>query len=108
MIFYPTSNRILVEILPEHEKNGSLHLPEDHRKRTLKAKVVRIGSGDKAQELDLDEGDRILINRHSGIEIKTRALDSDAEDYIYILINPEDILGYFIDNSISNFHQNRT
>jgi chaperonin GroES len=95
MIFYPSNDRILVELIIECQKTQGLYLPEDHRKRTLKAIVVRLGKGEKSGELGLDEGDRILIDRHAGIEIKVRANESDAEEYSYILISPSDILGYF-------------
>ena len=96
MIFYPTNEYILVEIVPEYESKDKLYLPEDTRKRTLKAKIIRVGNREKAEELDLEEGDRVLIHRHSGIEVITRAYESDAEDYSYLLVTPEDILGFFM------------
>lgn len=46
-------------------KVGSFYIPESHREQTQIAKVVQVSEGEER----IKEGDLILYNKHSGIEM---------------------------------------
>ena len=89
MEFIPINEKVLVEIIPEEETSNGLILPDDPKKRVLKAKVVHSGSDESSP---LDTNDVILFNRYSGVNLRLNEMD-------YVLLEMKDIYGYFYDDS---------
>jgi chaperonin GroES len=72
----PLGDRIVVKRLQQEEKTkGGIIIPDTAKEKPLEALVVAVGSGKvlkngKARKLDVKEGDRVLIGKYSGNEVK--------------------------------------
>ena len=76
----PLHDRVLVKRLEEGEQvRGGIIIPDTAKEKPQEAEVVAVGPGKlnddgKRQPMDVKKGDRILIGKYSGSEIK---LDGD-------------------------------
>ena len=88
----PLHDRILVKRLDEETKtSGGLFIPDSAKEKPLQAEVIAVGSGrvlDSGQKLPLDlkAGDKVLIGKWSGTEVKV-----DGEDLL--ILKEDEILG---------------
>ena len=88
----PLGDRILVKILEEEEqtKDGII-IPDSAKEKSQEAEVIALGSGKKdddgkRQEFDVSVGDKVLISKYGGSEVK---LDGASHQ----LLREDDILG---------------
>ena len=88
----PLGDRILVKILEEEEqtKDGII-IPDSAKEKSQEAEVIALGSGKKddngnRQEFDVSVGDKVLISKYGGTEVK---LDGASHQ----LLREDDILG---------------
>ena len=88
----PLGDRILVKILEEDEqtKDGII-IPDSAKEKSQEAEVIALGSGKKdddgkRQEFDVSVGDKVLISKYGGTEVK-------LDDETYQLLREDDILG---------------
>ena len=88
----PLGDRILVKILEEDEqtKDGII-IPDSAKEKSQEAEVIALGSGKKdddgkRQEFDVSIGDKVLISKYGGTEVK---LDGASHQ----LLREDDILG---------------
>jgi chaperonin GroES len=87
----PLHDRVLAKRMAEAGKtSGGLFIPDNAKEKPLEATVVAIGTGKrldsgKLAPLDVKPGDRILIGRYSGSEVKLAGDD-------HIIIGEDDIL----------------
>ena len=91
----PLHYRILAKRLAEEEKTkGGLFIPDTAKEKPLEAQVIAVGNGKvlengKIQALEVKAGDKVLIGKYSGSEVKL--------DYTDCLILKEDeILGIIL------------
>ena len=88
----PLQDRILVKRLEEKEtKKGGIIIPDTAKEKPLQAEVIAVGSGrilDSGQkvELTLKPGDKVLIGKWSGTEVKV----GDEE---LLILKEDEILG---------------
>lgn len=88
----PVRDRVLVRRVEATEgKVGSLYVPDSAREKPLEAEVVAVGSGRILKTgakvpLQLKAGDRVLIGKWSGSEVKL----GDDE---YLILREDEILG---------------
>ena len=88
----PLHDRVLVHrIEPEQKTKGKIIIPDSAQEKPLEAKVVAIGTGrlddhGKRIPLQVKVGDRVLIGKYSGNEIKI----GDVE---HVIIREDEILG---------------
>ena len=88
----PLHDRVLVKRLDEEEQvRGGIIIPDTAKEKPQEAEVVAVGPGKlqddgKRQPMDVSEGDRILIGKYSGSEIK-------IDDQEYVILREEEILG---------------
>jgi chaperonin GroES len=72
----PLYDRILVKRLEAQEmKKGGIIIPDTAKEKPMEAEVVAVGKGKINEEgkqlpLDVKKGDRILIGKYAGTEIK--------------------------------------
>jgi len=72
----PLYDRILVRRVEEKEiRKGGIIIPDTAKEKPMKAEVVSVGKGKindegKITPLDVKRGDRILIGKYAGQEIK--------------------------------------
>lgn len=87
----PLGDRVLVEQADEKEvKKGGIIIPDSAKEKPSEAIVVALGTGKtdengKKVEFEVKKGDRILISKYGGTEIKL-----DGKEYK--ILNSDDIL----------------
>ena len=87
----PLHDRIVAERLVEQDKTrGGLFIPDNAKEKPLEAAVVSVGSGKRLdngtiQALTVKAGDKILIGKYTGSEVKL-----DGKDYI--ILSEDDVL----------------
>jgi chaperonin GroES len=87
----PLHDRILAKRLAEEEKTkGGLFIPDTAKEKPLEALVIAVGQGKvldngKVQALEVKAGDKVLIGKYSGSEVKI-----DGEEHI--ILREDDIL----------------
>ena len=92
MKFRPLHDRVLAERIAEENKtSGGLFIPDTAKEKPLEALVISVGNGKvlengETQALSVRAGDRILIGKYSGSEVKL-----DGKDHI--ILREDDILG---------------
>ena len=62
----PGTGKVVIKMIPIPERKGGLVVPVSQRDKPMEATVIKIAEGEK---YFFDEGDMIICNRHSGIEI---------------------------------------
>jgi chaperonin GroES len=91
MKILPLHDRILAKRLAEDAKtSGGLFIPDTAKEKPLEARVIAVGSGKilengKTQALSVKVGDKVLIGKYSGSDVKL-----DGEDHI--ILREDDIL----------------
>ena len=94
MTIRPLHDRILAKRLQEQEKTaGGLFIPDTAKEKPLEAEVIAVGNGKvtedgKVRALEVKKGDKILIGKYSGSEVKL-----DGEEHI--ILREEEILAVF-------------
>jgi chaperonin GroES len=92
MTIRPLHDRILVKRLKEVDKTtGGLFIPDTAKEKPVEAKVIAVGSGKilddgSTRKLDVKAGDKVLLAKYSGSEIKI-----DGEEYL--ILREDDLLG---------------
>ena len=86
----PLADRILVRRLDEPEvKQGGIIIPDTAKEKPQQGEVIAVGPGrfedGKRIPLDVKKGDKVLMGKYTGSEVKI-----DGKDYI--IIREEEIL----------------
>jgi chaperonin GroES len=88
----PLHDRILVKrVEPEEKLKGGIIIPDTAKEKPLEGKVVAVGAGrlddnGKRIPLEVKAGDRVLIGKYAGTEIK-------IEDVEHVIVREDEILG---------------
>jgi len=88
----PLGDRVLVQPIEEQEvKKGGIIIPDTAKEKPQEGKIIALGTGkvdDKGKKIafEVKKGDRVLIPKYGGQEVK-------IADETYLLIKEEDILG---------------
>ena len=87
----PLHDRILVKRIEEETKtSGGLFIPDSAKEKPIQAKVIAVGAGKRDKDgkiiaLEVKAGDRVLIGKYSGSEIK-------IEGNEYLILREDEIL----------------
>lgn len=87
----PLGDRILVEPVEEKEvKKGGIIIPDTAKEKPTEGLVVALGTGKtddqgKKVPFEVKKGDRVLISKYGGTEVKIEGKD-------YKILNSDDIL----------------
>src|ERR1700694_4965633 len=87
----PLGDRILVEPVEEKEvKKGGIIIPDTAKEKPMESRVVALGTGKtdddgKKVPFEMKKGDRLLVARYGGTEIKLEGKD-------YKILNSDDVL----------------
>lgn len=87
----PLHDRVLAKRVAEESKTaGGLFIPDTAKEKPLQAVIISVGSGKiqengQTQPLTVQAGDKVLIGKYSGSEVKL-----DGEDHI--ILREDDIL----------------
>jgi chaperonin GroES len=96
MKIQPLGDRVLVEPIKEDKvKKGGIIIPDTAKEKPQQGKVIAVGSGKlddngKVIPLHVKKGDKVLMPKYGGTEIKI-----DNKDYL--ILREEDILGVIED-----------
>ena len=96
MKIQPLADRVLVEPVKEGEQNkGGIIIPDTAREKPQQGKVVAVGTGKvddngKTIPFNVKKGDKILMPKYGGTEIKL-----DGKEYL--ILREDDILGVIKD-----------
>ncbi len=88
----PLYDRVLVRRMePEEKMKGGIIIPDTAKEKPLEGKVVAVGAGrlddnGKRVPLEVKAGDRVLIGKYAGTEIK-------IEETEHVIIREDEILG---------------
>ncbi|HOX00934.1 MAG TPA: co-chaperone GroES [Candidatus Paceibacterota bacterium] len=87
----PLGDRVLVEPVEEKEtKKGGIIIPDSAKEKPTEAVVVALGTGKTDEDgkkvpFEVKKGDRVLISKYGGTEVKVEGKE-------YKLLNSDDIL----------------
>ena len=87
----PLHDRVLVKRVEQEEQvRGGIIIPDTAKEKPQEAEVVAVGPGKlgddgKRSPMDVKEGDRVLMGKYSGSEIKLDGTD-------YVILREEEIL----------------
>ena len=87
----PLADRVLVKRLDEEEeqKVGGIIIPDTAKEKPQEAEIVAVGPGrledGKHIPLEVKEGDKVLIGKYSGTEVK-------IEGEEYLIMREDDVL----------------
>jgi chaperonin GroES len=87
----PLHDRVLVQRIEQEEQvRGGIIIPDTAKEKPQEAKVIAVGPGKldddgKRLPMDVKTGDRVLIGKYSGSEIK-------VEEEDYVIVREDEIL----------------
>jgi chaperonin GroES len=88
----PLADRILVRRIEELEtKKGGIIIPDTAKEKPQEGEIVAVGPGRMNEEgkriaMEVKKGDRVLIGKYSGTEIKIDGTE-------YVILREDDVLG---------------
>jgi chaperonin GroES len=92
MDFRPLHDRVLIRRVEQEAKTGGgIIIPDTAQEKPMEGEVIAVGPGGRSDDgtihpLDVQVGDRVLIGKWSGTEIKL-----DGEDFV--VMNEADLMG---------------
>ena len=92
MTLKPLYDRILVKRIESTETmRGGIIIPDTAKEKPMEGQVVAVGSGrvqddGKVQPLTVKAGDRVLIGKYAGSEIKLDGVE-------HVIIREDEVLG---------------
>jgi chaperonin GroES len=81
----PLQDRVLIKRIDEQEQvRGGIIIPDTAKEKPQEAEVVAVGPGKvnddgKRVAIDIKVGDKVLVGKYSGSDIKI-----DGEDYVIV------------------------
>jgi chaperonin GroES len=90
----PLADRILIRRVDADEQvRGGIIIPDTAKEKPLEGEVVAVGPGKLSKEgkrvaMDLSAGDRVLIGKYSGTEVR---IGGDE----YVILREDDVLATF-------------
>lgn len=88
----PLGDRVLVKRIEEKEQiKGGIIIPDSAKEKPQEAEVIAVGTGkrdDSGKEIpfNVKKGDRVLISKYGGTEVK-------LNDENFLIVREDDILG---------------
>jgi len=88
----PLNDRVLVKrVEPEEKVKGGIIIPDTAKEKPLEGRVVAIGSGrldenGKRIPLEVKVGDRVLVGKYAGTEIK-------IDEVEHVIVREDEVLG---------------
>lgn len=93
----PLHDRVLVKRIEQEEQvRGGIIIPDTAKEKPQEAEVIAVGPGKLSDEgkrspMDVKEGDRVLMGKYSGSEIRIDAID-------YVILREDEILAVVSSN----------
>ena len=87
----PLADRIVIKRVAQEEKTkGGIIIPDTAKEKPIEGLVVSVGNGKtlkngKVRPLDVKAGDRVLIGKYSGTEVKLDGVE-------HVILGEDDVL----------------
>ncbi len=82
----PLADRVLIKMVESEETTKSgIILSSGSKEKPQIAEVVAVGPGTEEVKMNIKEGDRVIINKYSGTEVKYEGTE-------YTIVKQEDVL----------------
>jgi chaperonin GroES len=91
----PLADRILVRRIEEQEmKRGGILIPDTAKEKPQEGEAIAVGPGRLTEDgkriaMEVKKGDRILIGKYSGTEVKIDGIE-------YIILREDDVVGVLV------------
>jgi chaperonin GroES len=88
----PLNDKVLIRRMEAEEKvKGGIIIPDTAKEKPLEGKVVAVGAGrldenGKRIPMEVKAGDRVLVGKYSGTEVK-------LDDVEHVILREDEILG---------------
>jgi chaperonin GroES len=88
----PLHDRILLKrVEAKQDKRGGIIIPDTAKEKPMEGKVIAVGAGrvekdGKRIPLEVKVGDRVLVGKYSGTEIK-------IDDVEHVILREDEVLG---------------
>ncbi len=88
----PLADRVLIRRIEEQETvRGGIIIPDTAKEKPQEGEVVAVGPGRMTEEgkritLDVKKGDRVLIGKYSGTDVKIEGTE-------YVILREDEVLG---------------
>ena len=88
----PLHDRLLLKrVEAKQEKRGGIIIPDTAKEKPMEGKVIAVGSGrvekdGKRIPMEVKVGDRVLVGKYSGTEIK-------IDDVEHVILREDEVLG---------------
>ena len=88
----PLADRILVRRIEEQEtRKGGIIIPDTAKEKPQEGEIVAVGPGRMTEEgkriaMEVKKGDRVLIGKYSGTDVKIDGTE-------YVILREDDVLG---------------
>ena len=88
----PLADRILVRRIEEQEtKRGGIIIPDTAKEKPQEGEVIAVGPGRLTEDgkriaMEVKKGDRVLIGKYSGTDVKIDGVE-------FIILREDDVLG---------------
>ncbi len=88
----PLGDRLLVKRIEESEETrGGIIIPDTAKEKPMQGEVIACGPGrtlddGKLQKMEVKTGDRVLMSKYAGTEVKIDGVD-------YLILREDDVLG---------------
>src|SRR6266850_6463081 len=88
----PLGDRVLVQPIEEQEmKRGGIIIPDTAKEKPQEGEVMAVGPGRLTEDgkriaMEVKKGDRVLIGKYSGTDVKISGTE-------YIILREDDVLG---------------
>ena len=92
MAFRPLGDRVVVRRVEEEAKSkGGIIIPDTAKEKPQEGEVVAVGPGRLTEEgkrvaVEVKKGDRILVGKYSGTDVKIDGTE-------YVILREEEVLG---------------
>jgi chaperonin GroES len=96
MKFRPLHDRVVVKRIEAEEKSaGGIIIPDTAKEKPQQGEIIAVGPGGRDETgklipIDLRVGDRVLIGKWSGTEVKL-----DGEEYL--IMKESDVMGVLVE-----------
>jgi chaperonin GroES len=87
----PLADRVVIKRLESEEKTrGGIIIPDSAKEKPIEGRVVAVGNGKvqkngKVRPLEVKEGDRVLIGKYAGTEVKVDGVE-------HVILSEDEIL----------------
>jgi len=94
----PLADRILVRRIEEQEtRRGGIIIPDTAKEKPQEAEIVAVGPGRMNEEgkriaMEVKKGDRVLIGKYSGTDVKIDGVE-------YVILREDDVLGVLAESA---------